>query len=246
MEKKGVVVKVSGSFLDSILEGDNAELGKLKEFSRAIADLHKSYNVGIVIGGGKIARRVINIGRALGRSEAQCDILADKAQRLNSSVLYSAFDRDVIYDGIIDNLTVASDVITKKGLIGFLSGNFPGQSMDNVAAQYCAYTGIRTMVKIINNVDGVYDADPKKYKNAKLINSMSYDKLLDLTKKDSRKAGSSNVFDYMASKAVSNNRIELYIIGYKDINNIKDLIEGRYGAGTVVNSYGTRNKDKDS
>jgi uridylate kinase len=240
----GLIIKISGSLI--VNSKNEININFLKDFTETVKSLSEHYDIGIVPGGGPTARQYIKFARETGCTEAQADMVADKVQRLYATLIAMQLG-SLAYPAPIDNIDMASNIIRLNHKIGVISGNFPGQSSDNIAAQLAGYLNIKKLVKI-STTGGIFTADPNKEPSAKKIDVITYDKLIDMVSNDTRKAGSNNVIDQICAKGIKNNYIELYFISPKDIKNLKAIIEGRLSAGTVVNDtgklYGTINMPK--
>ena len=234
----GVAIKVSGSLV--VGENNHINFNFLRElFKVSKTLLDNGLGVGIISGGGPLARHFIEAAKKFGITDARADMVADKAQRLISSLIISAC-HEYAYPSPIDDLDVAFTALSSKKVV-VISGKFPGQTSDNIATQFAGYVNFKKLVKI-TNVDGVYNADPRSHINAKKFKAMRYDDLIALTAADTRKPGSSTIFDQIAAKGIKNNKITLFIISKNDTKSIPRLINYGSNAGTLVNENGTRDK----
>ena len=230
------MIKVSGSLITD--SKNRVNVAFLRDLSQAVKQLSEYYDIGIVPGGGPVARQYIESARELGCTEAQADMVADKVQRICATLIAVQLG-NIAYPSPIDDIDMATSVIRLNHKIGVISGKFPGQSSDNIAAQVAGYLGINKLVKF-SSVGGIFTADPKLDPSAKRINAITYDQLIETVSGDTRRAGSSNIIDQLCAKCIKNNNIELYVISPKEIKNIKDIIENKLCAGTVVNKNGKR------
>jgi len=85
----------------------------------------------------------------------------------------------------------------------------------------------------VSNVDGVYTADPKKNKHARLIKRMTHGQLVALAvKSDSRKARENFVFDLVAAKLAARSKITVQFSSVKNL--AKALLKKSFGGTTVA------------
>ena len=91
------------------------------------------------------------------------------------------------------------------------------------------------MKKIINlsNIDFVYDKDPAKFKDAKKIRQISWKDFRQIV--GSRwNPGTNAPFDPIASKFAEENKMEVIIANGKNMDNLKNILEGKEFLGTVI------------
>ncbi|MCD6236513.1 MAG: UMP kinase, partial [Thermoplasmata archaeon] len=81
---KAVVISFGGSLIDTENGSDF-----LKRFSEMIGETSKDYRVFIVVGGGRVAREYIRLGRAMDIKEQLLDEIGIAATRLNASLVSS-------------------------------------------------------------------------------------------------------------------------------------------------------------
>jgi uridylate kinase len=127
LKSKKVVIKLSGNllfpprayYLKSFRETIDALLKELKE-------------IGIVVGGGELAKSYISALRDLGVPESRLDIVGIDASRLNALAL-----ANVLYPlttiRVPQNIEEALEVLSLKRVV-VLGGLQPGQSTNAVAA----------------------------------------------------------------------------------------------------------------
>ena len=85
----------------------------------------------------------------------------------------------------------------------------------------------------LSNIDWVYDKDPKKYKDAKPIKKLTWDKMKELV--GSKWVPGSNIpFDPIAVSLASKLGLTVVITNGQDLKNVEKIIEGREFRGTVI------------
>jgi uridylate kinase len=101
----------------------------------------------------------------------------------------------------------------------------PFFTTDTVAAQRALEIGVQALLLAKNGVDGVYDADPRKNKNAKKHDCVSYDEVL---------SKSLAVADAAAFALCRENKLPIVVFDLKSNGNIKRVVQGE-NVGTLVN-----------
>ncbi len=183
---------------------------KIKSFGEVFKKIKDmGHDIAIVVGGGKTARDYINLARELNSNESICDILGIYATRMNA-LLLSLTLGEYGYKNIPSNFAEA-ELILNLGKIPVMGGTHPGHTTDAVAAGLAEYIDADLLV-VGTNVDGVYDKDPRKYKDAKKIEKLSFSELVELSINASLKAGSSSVIDPLAAKIIERAKIKTVVI----------------------------------
>ena len=121
--------------------------------------------------------------------------------------------------------------LNDKKVVIFAGGiGNPYFSTDTAAALRASEINADVILMAKNGVDGVYDKDPKKYSDAKMYDSITYDEIL-LKKLE--------VADLNAITLCQNNKINLIIFNMDEKNAIIDVVKGKK-IGTFV---GEENKN---
>jgi len=159
MSKKKIVLKIGGSLLYD--EQLNIRKKIIDQFSELVK---KSEIIGaIVVGGGLVARKFINIARYFNANESICDTFGIETSRLNARLLITALGEKCFPEPIKNLEDVRKYQLWDRILI---SGGFiPGQSTTSVTFEIAESLGA-TDILILTNVDGIFDKDPKKNSDA--------------------------------------------------------------------------------
>ena len=183
-----VLLKLSGE----ALMGDDSYGIKLSVVDRIAMDIKslskKKIDICIVIGGGNIFRGLA--ASADGMDRAQADYMGMLATVLNSLALQNALEKINVDTRVMSALPIQSICETyirrrairhmEKGRIVICAagtGN-PYFSTDTAAALRAAELSCDVIYKA-TQVDGIYNKDPKKFKNAKKYDKISYKKYLN-------------------------------------------------------------------
>ncbi len=242
MNKKGsIVIKIGGSLLFTKDKKINSK--RISDFCEIIKNKPKFDALIIICGGGLIAREYINSIRSLKGNEALCDIIGIEVSRLNSTLIITSFG-ELAYPQVpksIEELSIAT--LFKKIII--MGGLQPGQSTTSVALEVAEYTGAKELI-LLTNVDGIYDKDPKKHKDAKLFPNISYEELQEITLKSTDEkqaaAGEYRIFDAVSLQILKRSHINVLVMSGSDIGNFKEYWNGNPKfIGTTVSYKGKSN-----
>lgn len=183
-----VLLKISGE----ALAGDRPhgiDEEALSSAARKICALHQSgVEVGLVIGGGNFFRGLQG-GPDLGLERSAADQIGMLATVMNGIALQKAlqhhgspaylltsFECPAIGERFRHDL--AMEYLT-RGITLFVGGTgHPYFTTDTASALRASEIKADCLLKATMHVDGAYDADPKKVKNAKLYQTLSYQEYL--------------------------------------------------------------------
>jgi uridylate kinase len=214
--KKRIVIKLSGR----IFGIDNAKI--LKDYASFLVKISKICQPIIVAGGGNIARHYITHARSSGADESTLDELGIEISRLNSKLL--------IYD--LKNKAYSHPPTTLQevrhavddGLIVVTGGLHPGQSTNGTAALIAEKINAEQFLNA-TDVEGVYDMDPNKFKNAKKFKRIELKNLKNMLVHEDSVAGGYDLMDIVALKIIERSKIKTRIIK-ADIKTLEKAIKG--------------------
>jgi len=223
---RAVVVKLGG-FAFPLEPDPDALRGYARVFKRISEE---GTRLVVVAGGGRLARTLIKVARALGASEAICDELGIVASRLNASLLALAL-------GLPDPLDVPGGPrpllrALRTSSIVVVGGFQPGQSTDAVAVISAELIGARLVVKA-TDVDGIYTADPKKHPEARKLDRLSYQEAVELLSRAEARAGTYELLDISAIRLARRSGISIRVVDGRDPENIYRAVRGEE-LGTLV------------
>lgn len=223
---KTIVLSLGGSLICPA----NFDFKFLKKFKQVIEKyIKKDYKFAIICGGGKLARAFQEIASKSSKlNNEKLDWLGIHATKINAHLVKSIFANNA-EDFIVSNPT--QKIKFKKNVV-IGAGWKPGWSTDYVAGLLAKNLGIKEIINM-SNVDYIYDKDPKKHKNAKKIQKISWENYLKLISQK-WKAGMNVPFDPVAAKEAKKSRIKVSIIG-KDLKNLDNLLDGKKFKGTIIN-----------
>jgi len=225
--KKIIVISLGGS----LIIPDNIDLNFLEKFKRIILKNTRSYKFVIVCGGGSIARKYIHALRAEGVNEKLQSLSGISATRTNARFVSYFFNKDPKY-GIPHTIETLNKYIKKHDIVfcGALEYK-PNQTSDSTAASIAAH--FKTIFINLTNVSGLYDKNPKKYKDARFIPKISWIQLWKLANKSKYRPGQHFVIDQTASKIIMRHKIPTYILG-RDLRQLEAVLHGENFRGTLI------------
>jgi len=228
---KRVMIKISGEALSGDL-GVGIDQSVLSDISSVVADVfNMGVEVAIVIGGGNIWRG--RSGKGMDRTRA--DHMGMLATVINSLAMMDALEARGVPTRVqtaIEMRQIAEPYIRGKAVRHLEKGRVvifacgtgnPFFSTDTAAALRAVEVDAEVILKA-TNVDGVYDKDPKKDKDAVKYNELSYIDVLN------RGLG---VMDSTAASLLMDNKLPLIVFNLKVPENLRRIIEGEL-IGTMV------------
>jgi len=221
---KSIVLKISGK----IVNPSNPQL--IEKYSNIIRNLVDSgYRIAVVVGGGAPARDYISCARSLGLSEAQADVIGIEVSRINALLLAYALG-NYAYTPIprsIDDLEKAWN----SGKVVVLGGLQPGQSTAGTAAVVAEILNIRRIL-YATDIDGVYDKDPKIYRDARKLDRVTVEEL-EKVLRQRYEAGGYELLDPIALRIIKRSCIEVTIFNGMEPENIFNALKNEIGTLVV-------------
>jgi len=214
--KKRIVIKLSGK----IFSMDNVKM--IKDYASFLVKISKFYQPVVVAGGGNIARHYITQARSSGADESTLDELGIEISRLNAKLLIYALKNKAYSHPPITLQEVRHAV--DDGLIVVTGGLHPGQSTNGTAALIAEKIEADQFLNA-TDVDGVYDKDPNKFKNAKKFKRIELKNLKNMLIQEDSIAGGYDLMDIVALKIIERSKIKTRILK-ADIKTLEKAIKG--------------------
>ena len=232
--KGNFVVKLGGSLLFS--EDYKINGKKIEDFCNILKNSRISENNVIVCGGGLIARKYIEAVRANNGNEALCDMFGIDLSRINAKLLV-AFLEEYAFPLIPSSFEELSTALLFKKII-VMGGLQPGQSTTSVALEVAEFIKARELV-VLTDVKGIYDKDPRLFKDAKAFKQITYNKLQDLIIKTSGDnqaiAGEYRIFDAVSLQILKRSNIKVIVMSGKELNEFRRYLSGKEDIeGTII------------
>lgn len=220
---KRIVIKLSGR----IFGMDNVKL--LKDYAAFLVRMSKICQPIVIAGGGKIARHYISHARSSGADESTLDELGIEISRLNAKLLIYAL-KGRAYSHPPTTLQEIRHAVD-DGLIVITGGLHPGQSTNGTAALIAEKVKAEQFLNA-TDVDGVYDMDPNKFKQAKKFKRIELKNLKNMLVQEDSVAGGYDLMDIVALKIIERSNIKTRIIK-ADMKIIERAIKGE-NVGTKI------------
>ena len=233
LQKKRIVIKLSGSIFslsDNPDQDSNNYYDIFKQYSDILTNLTPNVQLIVITGGGSIARLYINFARKLGLDEASLDLLGIAISRVNAKLLIASLGHYAYPEVPLSLDDVARFVESNKIIVS--GGLHPGQSTNATSALIAEKTRASEFINA-TDVNGIYDSDPRKNKNAHLFAKIELDKLLNMLLKESSMAGEYDLLDIVALKVIERSKIRTKVI-LSNPKNISNTIQGRKFIGTEL------------
>ncbi len=214
--KKRIVIKLSGR----VFGMDNTRV--IKDYASLLARASRGRQLVVVAGGGRMARHYIDQARSSGADESTLDELGIEISRLNARLLIYALKKRA-YSHPPTTLQEIRHAVD-GGLIVVAGGLHPGQSTNGTAALIAEKIGAAEFLNA-TDVDGVYDKDPNRYKNAKRFRRVELKELRRMLVHEDSLAGGYDLMDIVALKIIERSRIRTRILK-ADLKTLEKAIGG--------------------
>ena len=233
MKHKRVLLKLSG---EALMGKNNHGIDpiRLNNYALEIKEIHEiGTEIAIVIGGGNIFRGVS--GASKGMDRVQADYMGMLATVINGLALQSALENNDIptrLQSAINMEAIAEPFIKRRAtrhlekgrvvIFGSGTGN-PFFTTDSAAVLRAIEINADVILKG-TRVDGIYNEDPEKNKEATKFDSLSFDEVL---KKGIK------VMDTTAFTLSQENRLPIIVFDMNIKGNLSKIINGEK-IGTIV------------
>ncbi|WP_154547932.1 UMP kinase [Helicobacter pylori] len=235
IKNKRVLVKFSGE----ALAGDNQfgiDIHVLDHIAKEIKSLvENAIEVGIVIGGGNIIRGVSAAQGGIIRRTSG-DYMGMLATVINAVAMQEALEHiglDTRVQSAIEIKEICESYIYRKAIrhlekgrvviFGAGTGN-PFFTTDTAATLRAIEIGSDLIIKA-TKVDGIYDKDPNKFKDAKKLDTLSYNDAL---------IGDIEVMDDTAISLAKDNKLPIVVCNMFKKGNLLQVIKHQQGVFSTV------------
>jgi uridylate kinase len=230
---KRILLKLSGEAIGGE-SGFGIDVDQAESVASRIKEVHEmGVQVGVVLGAGNLWRGKQGLERGMDRSTA--DYMGMMGTIMNSMVLMDALERIGVLTRVmsaIEMRAVAEPYIRRRAirhlekgrvvLLGAGTGN-PFFSTDTAAALRGSEIDADVVIKA-TKVDGIYDADPRKFPNAKKFATLSYIDYLNRRLQ---------VMDSTAVSLCMDNRLPILVLNLWDPQALLRALRGEE-VGTLV------------
>jgi len=227
-----IIISVGGSLIIPDGGVDTDFLSKLNLLIRKEVARGKRFM--LIAGGGKIARHYQEAGRTVigNINNEDLDWLGIHATRFNAHLLRTIF-QDIANPRIIINYD--KKLFNWKEPVAIGAGWKPGWSTDYDAVILARDYKAQLIINL-SNIDGVYDKDPKKYKDAQMIKKITWEEMEKIIG-NKWSPGFNAPFDPVATPLAKKLGLTVIIASGRDFKNIERIIDGESFKGTVVTPF---------
>lgn len=235
MSKRRIMIKLSGEALAGAtgIGIDPLVVKNIASEIKKAVDLN-TVEIGIVVGGGNIFRGKLASEMGIERSSA--DYMGMIGTILNALALQNSLEALGLETRVMSSLNipeVAEPYIRRKAIshlekgyvviFGGGTGN-PYFSTDTTSALRAAEIGASMIYMAKNGIDGVYDKDPKQFKDAKKYQYLTHQEVLK---------NELQVMDSTAAALCNDNNIDIFVFDMNRNDNIRNAILG-HPIGTLI------------
>ncbi len=221
MARPFVALKVSGKLVE-----DTSVLSQLLPVLRRLLD---EYRLVVVTGGGRLARKYASLLGGLGAPKALMDVAGIEASRFYARVVAMALGSTApvprSYVEMLEQVAYGVNPVVLGGLQ-------PGQSTTTVAALAAEAVGAERLV-IATVVDGIYDRDPAKHPDARLLPRLTVDEALRVIE-SSVEPGRYEMIDPYAAAIIKRSGIPVVVVNGRHPERVEAAVRGRETIGTLV------------
>lgn len=222
-----VVVSVGGSVLVPTLDSP-----RIESYAETLREVVASgHELGVVVGGGPVAREYIGTARELGADEVSLDRLGIEVTRLNARLLGEALG-DVAAAAPIEAVEDARAAF-RRVEVPVLGGTAPGHTTDAVAAGVAEHVDADLLV-YATSVEGVFEADPSEDEAARKFDQLSPAELVEVVNQVELVAGSNAPVDLLAAKLIQRSGLRAAVLDGSDPQHVADAVAGDHDGTDIV------------
>lgn len=231
---KRAILKISGELFGDT--ENHIDFEKYNNVARQLIDIQNKTNIelALVVGGGNIFR-----GR-------QAESMVDSNEADSMGMLATIINGIGLREALVRNGKPDTRLMTSVAIPGFaepyirnkgrhhLNNNrmviiagglgMPGFSTDSAVAQYASELQCEIIFKA-STVDGVYNCDPRKNKDAKRYTNITHQQAVDERLK---------VMDSTAFTMTEQSNIPIFVFDISDLYRLPEVIAGDYSFGTLI------------
>lgn len=232
---KRVIIKLSGEALADENDKLILDANKLKNVALTVEKvLATGTQVGIVVGAGNIWRG--RLAEKIGIEPATADYMGMLGTIINALAIQSAIEERSMSCRVMSSINVpqvAEAYIRRKatshlskGIVTIFAGGTgnPFFTTDSTATLRALEVGADAILMAKNGVDGVYDSDPRKNKDAKLIKHLTFHEVVE------RKL---QVMDLTAVAMLEGKSVVIRVFDFDSPDSFLDVLEGK-DIGTII------------
>jgi uridylate kinase len=192
-------------------------------------EIEKGKRFVVIVGGGKTCRNYQDaLSKTINATTVDLDWIGIYVTRLNAELIRMSFGELASPEIVLDPSVLVK--FTNSVIVG--AGWKPGWSTDYDAVMMAEQMGAKKIINL-SNIEYVYDKDPRKYPDAKKIEEVSWVEFRKLLPEE-WSSGLNSPFDPVAAKKAQELGIEVAIMNGRNIENLKNYLNGEKFSGTVI------------
>ncbi len=227
MTKRVITISLGGS----LIFPDDINLTYLKSLKKILQKNTEKYKFVIVCGGGSLARKYIKTLEKTGSSHHLQGLIGIASTRINARFMNYFFNKDS-EEGIPHKTSDIKNLLKKENIVFCGALTYKTNSTTDSQAALIAKE-LKTDFVNLTDVTGLYNKNPKKYKNAKLISKISYKNFDKMASEIKFSPGQHFVLDQQASKIIMKNKIKTFILGPKTAE-LDRMLNNKKFKGTII------------
>jgi uridylate kinase len=228
-----VLVKVSGEALLGS-QSFGIDQAMVENIALQIKEVHQlGVEIAVVVGGGNIIRGVKVVEAGLDRATG--DYMGMLATTINALALQNTLEKVGIFTRVLSAIHMAEVAepfirrravrhLEKKRVVIFAAGTGNPYFTTDTAAALRAMEIRADVILKATKVDGIYDSDPKKNRDAKFLRQLTYLEVLEKGLK---------VMDATAVSLCMDNSLPIIVFSLLNEGNIRDAVLGK-DIGSII------------
>ena len=221
---RNIVISLGGS----VILSEEADVSFFRKLVSLLKKISRKYKIFIIVGGGKVARKYIKLGRELDFDEQTLDSIGIDITRVNAKLL-----TNIIQESNRDIPCTTDEARGINKPIVVMGGTIPGHSTDMVGAELAEKIQANLFI-IATNVDGIYDKDPNKYNDAKQLKEAKIDELIKNYGTKWESAGKNTVIDGPALEIIKRAGLKTYVVNGKRLDQFELALTDQLFDGTKI------------
>ncbi len=232
---KRIVLKVSGEALENEQDHSIYDEKKLKAVANVVKDAYDlGVQISIVVGAGNIWRG--RLADKVGIERSTADYMGMLGTIMNALALQSSLESLGIKTRVMSTINVpqvCEPYIRRKAIAHLEKGNVvvfaggtgnPYFTTDSCATLRALEINADSIIMGKNGVEGVYDSDPRKNKDAKLLKKLTYTEVM--TKKLA-------VMDLTAVAMLADSDVKIHVFNMSDPKSLLKVLQGEDIGSTI-------------
>ena len=185
-----LIIKLSGEALADSKDGSIFDREKLERIANVVKEIHEAgVEIGIVVGAGNIWRG--RMADKIGIEQAQADYMGMLGTIMNGMAIQNALELKGLSTRVMSAINVpqcCEPYIRRKAMSHLSEGRIvifaggtgnPYFTTDSCATLRALEVKADAILMAKNGVDGVFDSDPRKNPNAKLLADLTYHEVVE-------------------------------------------------------------------